>query len=472
MIPIGRSRRRFLQALAAAAAGAPLARMLAGSIAHAEDGAVPKRLLLLYTPHGTSYPQWRPKPVGADDFDLAFPESILAPLAPYKSKLCVVEGLDMLSAYRYDESGHEGGMASLFTGGHRDAGGSLDTATDPSIDQLVADHLVAQGSAAPNRALDFVVGIDATSGGGTSAFFERVGDAIHPVSCESDTRAVFDRLFAGLTPDGPSPAQLAAVARKQRILDRSRAQVEALRQAAGMVERNKLDAHLAAIDELAARLDAGSVACSPPTVVGATDEWGNFDYSSESYPQTIAEFSDIVTQALACRLSPVVGMQMLFTTAYNSLPHLGIDYDTHNDLAHGAISEGAVVDAEPYRTDYLKMSTWWSEVFAGLLGRLDAIVEENGKTLLDNTIVVWANDMGNPSLHSNIDLPIVVAGGAGEIAMGRYLQYQFTDGDHNPHLGGVGTAPHNQLLVSICRAFGMDVDVVGDTNYPGPLPGF
>ncbi len=464
---LGKSRRRFLQTAAAAAACSPLARLLVDSVAHAEDGNVPCRLLLVYTPHGTSYPHWRPQPAG-ERWNIEFPDSILAPLAPFKNKICVVEGLEMLSAYAMGASGHEGGMASLFTGGHR-VTSAIDSATYPSIDQLVADHLQATNPA-PNRTVNLLLGLDGTFGYGTSAFYEEVGGNVQPVVCESNTLATFNRLFDGISPDGPSPDQLALVARKQSILDVSRAEVEALRAAVGGIERDKMDAHLAAIDDLKSRLDIPLGACAPPMVTGSGDELSH-DHSPDNFPKTIDELTDIIAQSLSCRLTHVGGLQLLYSTSGEPLPFLGINYDTHNELAHGAVSGGSVVPGEPYHTDFLRMQTYWTEVVASLLGKLDAVVEENGRTLLDNTIVCWASDMGDPALHSNVDLPIVLAGGAGQIEMGRYLQYYFSDGSHNPHLDGTGGTPHNHLLTSLCNAFGMGLSGVGNPDYAGTLDG-
>lgn len=462
---LGQSRRRFLQAAAALAATTPLARMLTSSVAHADDGAVPCRLLLIYTPHGTSYPHWRPQ-VSGSDFTLDFPDSILAPLEPFKSKLCVVEGLEMLSAYAATASGHEGGMASMFTGGNRITG-NVDGATHQSIDRIVAEHLQSENPA-PNDRVNFVMGLDGTFGYGTSAFYEDVGGQVQPVVGESNTLAIFNRLFDGVSPDGPDPAALALVARKQSILDTSRSQIQALQATVGAKEKAKLEAHLDAIADLEARLDLPIAACTPPEVEGSGDEF-SFDHSPDAFPRTIDELSDIVTQSLACRLTHVAGLQLLYSTSGDPMPFIGINYDTHNELAHGAVAGGSVIDSEPYRTDYLEMQTFWAQTVADLLGRLDAITEENGKTLLDNTIVCWTSDMGDPALHSNVDLPIVLAGGAGQIEMGRYLQYYFSDGSHNPHLDGTGGTPHNHLLTSLCRKLGMDIDGVGNPAYSGWL---
>jgi hypothetical protein len=75
--------------------------------------------------------------------------------------------------------------------------------------------------------------------------------------------------------------------------------------------------------------------------------------------------------------------------------------------------------------------------------------------------------MGDPARHSSRGIPTVLCGGkdAG-IALGRYL---------DARSGGRGV-PNNRLLVSICRAFGLDVSAFGEDADPavttGELSGF
>jgi hypothetical protein len=74
--------------------------------------------------------------------------------------------------------------------------------------------------------------------------------------------------------------------------------------------------------------------------------------------------------------------------------------------------------------------------------------------------VVWGNELARGNVHSHEPVPFVLAGGAGgAFETGRWLQ---VDGQ-----------PHNRLLVSLCRAMGLeDVDSFGTTDPgAGGLPG-
>ena len=89
------------------------------------------------------------------------------------------------------------------------------------------------------------------------------------------------------------------------------------------------------------------------------------------------------------------------------------------------------------------------------------LVTLEGFGLLDDTLIVWGSEHGDPRLHSYKNVPFVLAGGSqGAFGMGRYLK--------------LGNQPHNKLLVSVLRAFGItDVDSfgAGTESITGTLPG-
>ncbi len=98
---------------------------------------------------------------------------------------------------------------------------------------------------------------------------------------------------------------------------------------------------------------------------------------------------------------------------------------------------------------------------AYLLGQLQAIPDGNG-TLLDNTAVLWVNEMSVGQVHDRRQIPYVLAGSCGGAwKTGRFLDLTDPNGDPT----------HNQLLLSICHAMGVDVATFGNPAYcKGPLP--
>ena len=107
------SRRTLLGHASKLALGLPLLESLSAF----GQTAPPRRLLLVFTPNGTLYNEW--KPVGAPGTNFTM-GPLLAPLeAPaYKSRVVVVDGLNMDSASPANGpgDGHQPGIGSIWTG--------------------------------------------------------------------------------------------------------------------------------------------------------------------------------------------------------------------------------------------------------------------------------------------------------------------------------------------------------------------
>jgi hypothetical protein len=111
---------------------------------------------------------------------------------------------------------------------------------------------------------------------------------------------------------------------------------------------------------------------------------------------------------------------------------------------------------------------------ARLLQKLDAF------GALDSTLIYMTSDMGNPALHSTLNTPTVLAGGAGgKFRMGRRLRQNWqcpvTDSWCPETAADFQATSNNHLLVSIAQAFGVDTNQFGTQTDPknstGPLAG-
>jgi hypothetical protein len=104
-----------------------------------------------------------------------------------------------------------------------------------------------------------------------------------------------------------------------------------------------------------------------------------------------------------------------------------------------------------------RVNRWEHSLVAYLLHQLKSRQEGDG-TLLDNTVVLCLNEFGAET-HVHTDMPYIVAGGGGgTLQKGQWLQYS--------------GAPHNRLLLSVMRAFGIQDQTFGDPLFctGGPLP--
>ena len=106
------------------------------------------------------------------------------------------------------------------------------------------------------------------------------------------------------------------------------------------------------------------------------------------------------------------------------------------------------------------MHAFYAAQVSALCDLLKAIDDGDGKSVYDNTIILWTNELGDPVNHLPYNVPFVLAGGGGTYAKGRYLSY-----------GRDKSNPHNGLLVSVLNQFGMNVSTFGDSAFSGGLAG-
>ena len=69
-----------------------------------------------------------------------------------------------------------------------------------------------------------------------------------------------------------------------------------------------------------------------------------------------------------------------------------------------------------------KINAFHVSLFAYFLEKLKATPEGDG-TLLDHSLYLYGSGMGNPNVHDHVNLPILVAGGAGRVKGGRHIKY-------------------------------------------------
>jgi hypothetical protein len=127
----------------------------------------------------------------------------------------------------------------------------------------------------------------------------------------------------------------------------------------------------------------------------------------------------------------------------------------HHDLSHRGDADTDAV------TKLTAINNWYAAQLDTLLTKLAAVPDANGTTLLDNTVVLWSNELAKGNTHSRQDEPYVLGGRAGgALRTGRYLNYE-----------GQGL-PHNNLLVSLLNAMGLPDTTFGKPDWcTGPLTG-
>lgn len=425
--------------------------LLAGSLflpsrrARAQAGGPPKRLIIMFTQHGTVYGNWKMRAPGAGDNDpfsldlagLAETDmsEILRPLYAHRNKLLVVDGLSMASAEGDTlGNGHDIGTRHALTGAFLQGG----SGGGPSVDQIVAQHIRQAG-----RIDSLEIGSAANGG----AVWRDAGQSIPP---DGEPDSIFDRVFPPQVGAGdPSNADRIRGAQGS-VLDLVRAEYEALAPRLALEDRQKLELHRDLVRGVELRLEElRNVQCERPQEPALDGSSSTAFF--ESYSDAMF---NMVAAAVACDLTRVVTIQVgqLDNEVIGAPPG-----DVHADFAHlQEVDEGA----RQMMTSYGRVH---ARQFARLLSLLDAIPEGNG-TVLDNCAVVWCSELAD-GVHNFRPWPAVVAGGA--LRGGRYVNLPRTTPNPStatswPNYEPLIGPPHNRFWVSVAQGVGAPVTTVGE----------
>lgn len=456
-------RRQLLRGAFASAAVLPL---LQAMPVRGQTQTYPRRLLIFYTPNGTIRSEWCAG--GQQTFELG---RILKPLEPFRDKLLVVGGLNMPLAAQGFGSEHTRGIGALLTG-RPILEGTFDSAGQPnagwasgiSIDQHIAKELMPPTAF---RSLELGVQVvDAEVRGRIS-----YAGANQPLPPIESPYAAFERVFGGLTANNPATDN--ALARRHRnrqtVLDLVKEELELVQARVGLEDRLKLESHLESIQDIERRLvptesvpadsDAGLDAGAVPGAARARCEAPvldeEIDIAADGQLPAVGRLQmDILASAFACDLTRIATLQWTHAETNHTFPFLGIS-GAHHKISHAGDQE--IEEQERL----VKINTWYGEQFAYLLEKLASYPEGDG-SLLDNTLVLWCNEVAQGNNHSHSDLPFVIAGSCGgQLATGRFVDYTAS---------GAEGRPHNDLLVSLANAMGVDDTTFGDPDHcTGPL---
>jgi hypothetical protein len=185
-----------------------------------------------------------------------------------------------------------------------------------------------------------------------------------------------------------------------------------------------------------------------------------------NYP-TVAELQvDIMALALACDFTRVATLQFDRGAAGPTFRWDGMNHEfNHHKLSHGKIKDdcfgddtaNGCDDVVGYENMLHDIDRWHQTKLARLLSRLDSYVEADGKTVLDNSVILYSNELADGKAHSYMDLPYLLAGSCGGyFKQGMYLMLGEPGNSFEDRL-----APHNKLLNTIVNAMGIQSDWFG-----------
>jgi hypothetical protein len=388
-------------------------------------------------------------------------------------KVTLIKGINLNKQGSPQGNGHDWGWHGLYSGVDNvgRAGGG------PSLDQILIKKLtfanpfknIHCGVIAENHSL---------INPGRASF--PCAAAGSQVPCETDIYALYTKVFGAVPtasaapPAAPTGTDTAAVdaamrrlAHRKSVLDTVAADLTVLQGRLGTTERMKVDNHLTAVRDFENRLTGAAAgtggggtisrpaSCSSmkPSMTGVSLAAQPDEANANTLMRLYMEF---IANVVACNMVGVLTFQFgrgggHFHYKWLNLPGMPTDFHdlaAHKDNGSDATSASLCTGVGQY----------YAELVTDLGKRLAGFPQANGKTALDNSLVVWGNELATGP-HGTNGYPIAFVGGAaGKLKRTGYMVDS-------------GTQIHQRLGCTISNIMGDPVAGYGWVANSGPFQG-
>lgn len=429
------SRRDFLRHMGLQAAALPFVLNLP-SLGFANQQARKQRLIVIFTPNGTVPKAFWPDEEGTD-FQL---KPILEPLAPFKDRTLILHGV--CDRIRGDGDNHMRGIGCLLTGielfpGNIQGGSHTPAgwASGKSIDQEIKEFL-QRNPATRTRfgSLEFGVLVPDRADTWTRMVYAGPNQPIAPID---DPYQMFTKLY-GRQKDHETLTS---------VLDELTEDLKTLAAVLPAEDRRLLDEHATFVRQMEEELKADETTLQhavPELEPGVKEQ-------NDNLPKISRMQLDLLVNSFVHDFARIATLQYTNSVGQAKMKWVGVD-EGHHELSHEPDSNETAQDK------LIRINTWFCEQLAYLAYKLASTPEPGGSgSLLDNTLIVWTNELGQGNTHTLDNIPFVLVGNGLDFRMGRSLKF--------------GRTPHNRLLLSLAHGFGHHIEKFGNPDYcdKGPL---
>lgn len=432
-MPQTTNRRDFIRKLGLGAAAVPFVLNLP-SLAFANQQQRKKRLVVMFSPNGIIPNAFWPNT--EDDFE--FPE-ILKPLDPFREQTLVLKGV--CDKVRGDGDNHMRGIGCLLTGvelfpgniqggSHTPAGWS----SGISIDQELKNFLQKDPQTRTRfGSLEMGVMVPDRADTWTRMSYSGPNQPIAPID---DPYQMFNKLYGRLK-DQES---------LKSVLDELQEDLRKVAKRVSKEDRRLLEQHTNFVREMEQELTTGNRDMGhavPELEAGVKEE-------NDNIPRISKMQIDLLVNSFTADFARIATLQFTNSVGGAKMRWLGVE-EGHHELSHEPDSNEKAVEK------LTKINRWYCEQLAYLVERLAKTPEPGGQgSLLDNTLLIWTNELGKGNSHTLDNIPFVLVGNGLDFSMGRSLAYS--------------KVPHNRLLLSLAHGFGHRIERFGNPDYCGDGP--
>ena len=429
-------RRQFIRNLGVSSTSLPFLLGLP-SLGLAKTAPSRKRLVVMFSPNGTIPKNFWPESTGSN-FEL---KKIMEPLAPFRNRMLVLNGLN--NKVRGDGDSHMRGMSCLLTGIELFPGniqGGSDTpagwAKGISIDQEIKNFFQSQDATRTRfGSLEFGVGVSDRADPWTRMSYAGPNQ---PVAPTDDPYQMYKKLY-GQIRDRDSLLN---------ILDIVRDDLKKVSKKISTEDKLLLKEHADFVRQMEqefTQTDNKTLIGNPPKFeAGITNR-------NDNVPRLSRMQIDLMVNSFVNDFARVGTLQYTKSVGQARMNWLNIN-DGHHGLSHESDKNDDAVDK------LTRINKWFAGELAYLTKRLAETPEPGANgSLLDNTTIVWTNELGKGNSHTLNNIPFVLIGNGMGFRMGRSLNLK-------------GTA-HNRLMISMAHAMGHNIKYFGNKKLSqgGPI---
>jgi hypothetical protein len=423
------SRRTILKG-AGAALALPMLDAMTPAFANSPEAV--HRFQTVYIPNGMAMEYWSPTTTG--DYELT---PVLKPLSKYKNKMRVISGLKANW-----NIAHAGAGGSFLTGITQGGKTEVEILADVSIDQILANEL---GKQTQLSSLELSMDAPALAGACTvnlSCVYTHTlswRGKTQPLPTEHNPRALFERLFG----DSGTTAKVVREVRLRQqtsILDAVLEKLSGLENQLGYEDRHLVGSYTESVRNIERRIQKAEEQIDMD--LPELDQPAGVPPVYEDHMEIM---QDLQVLALQTDLTRVITFMMSKEQSPRPYPQIGVP-DAHHPLSHH--------NNNPVLVERMsKINAYHTTLFSKYLDKLSA-VKEGDRSLLDNMTMLYGGGLSNSTIHSGVNLPVLlVGGGAGWLQGGEHVHYE-----NEPTMA--------DLHLSLMEKFGISVEQMGGSTGP------
>jgi len=227
------------------------------------------------------------------------------------------------------------------------------------------------------------------------------------------------------------------------VLDVLQADLKKVESVVSSEDRRLLEEHATFVREMEVELRSSDSTAAVGHAVPQLEPGVKDD--NDNMPRLSKMQIDLLVHAMASDFARVATFQYTNSVGQAKMRWLGIE-EGHHELSHNPDSDEASQDK------LTRINKWYCEQVAYLAQRLAETPEPGGSgSLLDNTLIVWTNELGKGNSHTLDNIPFVLVGGGLNFRMGRSLK--------------LPKVSHNRLLLSFAHGMGHHLERFGNADF-------